>query len=359
MKRLFLFAIFMAGAFFQPKAFACTGITLQTASSSPVTARTIEWAAQPLSMMYVVVPRGHRHVSQLPDGTKQGLRYFAKYGYVGIAVEDQTFVMEGLNEAGLSAGLFYFPDYGEYQPYDSAYKGLTISDMQFVSWVLASFANIDDLLARLNDIRVVGIDPRASTVHWRITDSSGRQVVLEIINQKMIVHDNPLGVLTNSPSLPWHRANLNNYVNLQPGSVQQKEMRNLVMKAFSGGSGMLGLPGDMTSPSRFVRAAFMQSTAPIFDDAEQTVVQAFHILSAFNIPIGMQFGSPDLVPDMHSATQITVASDLVNRRLYFRTMYNAVLRCIDLYNIDFDQVAYQVEYLEYSTLEPIEYIEVY
>lgn len=359
MKRLLFIAIFLALANFLPEIHACTGITLRTASQSPIAARTIEWATEPLNVMYVVVPRGHKHKSLLPDSSKLGLRFQAKYGYVGISVEDESFVMEGLNEQGLSAGLFYFPEYGKYQPYDPSLKSQTISDMQFVSWVLASFASIDELLAHLDAVRIVGIDPRASTVHWRVTEPSGRQVVLEIIDQEMRIYENPLGVLTNSPSLPWHLTNLNNYVNLQSGSVPQREIGNLQLHAFGGGSGLHGLPGDMTAPSRFVRAAFFQSTAPVYESGEQTAIQAFHILNTFDIPIGIQFSDPDLAPDMHSATQVTIVSDLFNKRLYFRSMYNASIRCLDLNTIDFDRTTYQAEYIEYTVVEPIEYIDVY
>lgn len=359
MKRFSIFAILMAWATLLPDVTACTGITLRTIAHAPITARTIEWAAEPLNMMYVVVPRGFKHKSILPDGSTKGMRYQSKYGYVGISVEDERFVMEGINEVGLNAGLFYFPQYGEYPSYDAALSSSTISDMQLVAWILASFATIDELLEQLNMVRVVGIDPRASTVHWRVTDSSGRQVVLEIIDQQMIVHENPLGVLTNSPSLSWHLTNLNNYVNLQSGSINRHAIGRLELRAFGGGSGLHGVPGDMTPPSRFVRAALLQSTAPILDNEEQTVVQAFHILNNFDIPVGIQFSDAELAPDMPSATQITVAIDIRNGRLYYRTMYNATIRCLDLHMVNFDQIVYRVENLENSTMEPIEYIELY
>lgn len=357
-KFLLVFLTFWSCSFFS-SAEACTGITLRTASNQPISARTIDWAAEPLNMMYVVVPRGHKHKSLLPDGSKQGMRFQSKYGYVGIAVEDERFIMEGVNEKGLSAGLFYFPDYGEYQSFDTAVNYLTINDMQFVSWILASCSDINQLLKKINQIYIVGIDPRASTVHWRVTEPSGRQVVLEIINQRMVVHENTLGVLTNSPSLPWHLTNLNNYLHLQPGTTPPRDMGELELKSLGIGSGLYGLPGDMTSPSRFVRASFFQSTAPVFAQSEKTVLHAFHILNNFSIPIGLQFSEPDLAPDMHTATQVTIVTDLVNRCFYFRTMYNSTIRCIDLQMIDFDRVSYKVDVLELSLDEPIEYIEVY
>ena len=101
---------------------ACTGITLRTIENLPVTARTIEWAATPLNAMYVVVPRGYKQQSYLPNGERKGKKFIAQYGYVGIAVEQAEFVMEGINETGLGAGLFYFPEYGKYAPRSSFHK---------------------------------------------------------------------------------------------------------------------------------------------------------------------------------------------------------------------------------------------
>ena len=359
MKKLFLTVIMLTAAWALPSAQACTGITLHTTDGFPITARTIEWAAQPLRAMYVVVPRNHPQRSFLPDSTQQGMRFSADYGYVGIAVERPEFIMQGINEAGLSAGLFYFPEYGEYQPYDEAYRSVSLSDMQFVAWVLSSCASIDEVLSLLPTIRIIGTDPRASTVHWRVTEPSGRQVVIELVKQQLMVHDNPLGVLTNAPSFSWHLTNLNNYVNLSAGTVEHRQIGALNLSAFGGGSGLHGLPGDMTPPSRFVRAAFFQSTAPRLDDPDEVVVQAFHLLNLFDLPVGIQFADPRQVPAMPSATQVTIVTDLLSRRLYFRTMYNSAIRCIDLSSIDFDRVLFLSEALDLSRSESIEMLEIY
>lgn len=358
MKRFILLACFIAGSFFAQRAFACTGITLRTTSNHPVTARTIEWAATPLNAMYVVVPRGQVQQSFLPDGTLNGKQFTAKYGYVGICVENNSFVMEGINEAGLGAGLFYFPQYGEYPPYDPKKKDQSVSDMQLVAWILSNFATINELRAGIAQIRVIATDPRASTVHWRITETSGRQVILEIVNQQVRFYENPLGVLTNSPDFGWHLTNLNNYVNLSAGSINHRQVGTLDLNAFGGGSGLHGLPGDMTPPSRFIRAAFFQSTAPRLADEDATVMQAFHLLNNFDIPVGIQFADPREVPNMPSATQITIASDLHNLRLYFRTMYDSSIRCIDLNNINFKRVKFQFAALDLDKRQPIEEIHI-
>jgi choloylglycine hydrolase len=244
-------------------------------------------------------------------------------------------------------------------PFDPNQKDITISDMQFVSWMLASFSSIDELVEQIDGIRVVGVDPRASTVHWRVTEPSGRQIVIEIINEQINIHENPLGVLTNSPSLDWHLSNLNNYINLKPGTISTHNLGEQALSSFSGGTGLLGLPGDMSSPSRFVRAAFLQTTAPIFSDSRQTVIHAFHLMNHFDIPIGLQFSDTTQIPDMHSATQVTIVTDIMNGRLYDRTMNNSKIRCIYLSDIDFDEVTCQYEPLDFIAQETIEYIEGY
>ena len=118
---------------------------------------------------------------------------------------------------------------------------------------------------------------------------------------------------------------------------------------------MLGLPGDATSPSRFVRAAFLKATAPVQTNGEDAILQAFHLLNNFDVPIGIEHPAGE-VPDMPSATQWTSAIDLTNRKVYYKTMYNNTIRCIDLANIDFDKVAYQSHPLDKRPYQPIEYI---
>ncbi|MBR3896278.1 MAG: choloylglycine hydrolase family protein [Bacteroidaceae bacterium] len=336
---------------------ACTGITLKSKDGAAVAARTIEWAESVMNTMYVVVPRNQELQSLTPSGM-DGMKFKTKYGFVGLAVEQKEFMVEGLNEKGLSAGLFYFPNYGEYQPYDAAQKDRCLADFQLVSYVLGECSTVDEVKKALAKVRVIGIDPRASTVHWRFTEASGRQIVLEIVNQEMHFYDNPLGVLTNSPGIEWHWMNLNNYVNLQPGTLPEHNFGPVEGKSFGHGSGLLGLPGDFTPPSRFVRAAFFQITAAQQPSAQESVFQAFHILNNFDIPAGTEFPWGKAPTDVPSATQFTVASDTHNRMIYYRTMYNSNIRSIDLKAIDFDRVGYQSHPLDAVKKQPVEMVKV-
>lgn len=334
---------------------ACTGITLKSKDGATVVARTIEWAESVMNNMYVVVPRGEELQSLTPTG-KDGVKFKVDHGFVGLSVEQKEFMVEGINEKGLTAGLFYFPNYGKYESYDPNHKDKSLADFQLVSYVLAKCSTTDEVKEALSKVRVINIDPRSSTVHWRFTDTSGKQIVLEIVDEKMHFYDNPLGVFTNSPGIEWHWTNLNNYINLQPGTLPEHNFGPLEMKSFGHGSGLLGLPGDFTPPSRFVRATFFQLTAAQQPDAQGNVFQAFHILNNFDIPTGSEQPWGKASADVPSATQFTVALDIQNRILYYRTMYNSNIRCIDLKNIDFEKVKYHSRALDETKKQPVEMI---
>ena len=348
----------VAVSLFADKADACTGISLVAKDGSRVVARTVEWAATPMQCGYVVAPRGHEHRSFTPTGDN-GMKYKGVYGYVGIYTEYEPFVVEGVNEAGLSAGLFFFPQYGEYAVYNPDHNDKTICDMQFVSWVLSQFSTIDQLKEGLSKVDLVTLDHKIGAVHWRITEPGGRMVVLEVVGGVPHFYENKLGVITNAPGFQWHMTNLNNYVNLYAGSVPNNEIKpGIVLQPLGHGSGMLGLPGDFTSPSRFVRATFFQTTAPDWATGFDTVVQAFHILNNFDIPIGSQHAKADIPKGLPSATQFTAATDLMSMKFYYRTAWNSNIRCIDLMSIDFHKVKYQSHPLDNVQQQPVEMVKI-
>ncbi len=332
---------------------ACTGITLKSNDGATVVARTIDWSGAEMNNIYTIVPRGHAQQSLLPDGTMNGLTFTSLYGYVGMSVEQPEFVIDGTNEAGLSAALFYFPNYGSYEPYNEADKDISLSDFQVVSWILSSFSTIDQVKSAINNVRIVNVDKSVAAVHWRITEPSGRQVVMEIVNGVPQFFENEIGVLTNSPGFQWHMTNLNNYVNLHPGGAGPTEFGPITLRAFGAGSGFLGIPGDFTPPSRFVRAAFLKTYSLTRDNAYDTMQQAFQILNNFDVPLGVQFPVNSAPNNMPAATQWTVATDLKNMTIYYHTMYNRTIRSIDMKNIDFTTVPFQYHPLDTAKRQTI------
>ena len=208
------------------------------------------------------------------------MKFEARYGYVGLAVEQKEFVAEGVNEKGLSAGLFYFPNYGSYETYAPAKKDSSIADLQLVSWILGSCTTVDEVQEAIAQVHVVAVDPRASTVHWRFADPSGRQVVLEIIDGKPRFYENKLGVLTNSPGFEWQLTNLNNYVNLFPGSAPTQQLGSTLLAPLRRRERIPGHPrrrdsslalraGSLLPGHSPASAIGRRSRAPVFPDTEQ------------------------------------------------------------------------------------------
>ena len=349
MKKLLLGVAAMVGGVHA--SVACTGISLTATDGSYIQARTIEWAYGPLKSEYVIIPRGQELQSYTPTGMN-GLRFKARYGVVGLAVVEREFIAEGINEAGLSAGLFFFPRYGSYEGYDSAHNDHTLADLQVVQWMLTQCATIDEVKAAVERVHIVGLE-KTAVVHWRIGDPTGRQVVMEIVGGEVHFYENEVGVLTNAPGYEWQLANLENYVNLRPGSASNYTLGGVTLEPLGGSSAMLGLPGDFTPPSRFVRAAFFRNTAPKRATGLDTVLDAFHLLNNFDVPIAIENPSDHTLP---SATQWTSAIDLTSRTVYYKTAYNSQIRSISLANIDFDRVEYASYPLDKVAKEQIEVV---
>ena len=335
---------------------ACTGITLHARDKSTVVARTVDWHGDEMNSMYVIAPRGHTQVSLTPGGKMDGHEFTSVYGYVGIAVQIPDFIIDGTNEAGLSAGLFYFPDYGEYPKYDAKQKENAIADFELVAWMLSRFSTIDQIQEAIKDITVVNVDPTASTVHWRITDATGRQVILEFIDGNAHFYESTVGAIANSPGYPWHITNLNNYINLRPGTLEPKRLGDITLKSFGSDSGMLGLPGDFTPPSRFVRAALLSNYSVQQKTGYESAMKAFHILNNLDVPLGVEFDYGRATNNMPSATQWTIATDLGGKVIYYHTMYNRTIRSIDMNDIDFANVEFQygpLDTVKVQTIIPI------
>ena len=235
----------------------------------------------------------------------------------------------------------------------------TLSDLQVVNWMLSQFATIDEVKAAIEGVKVVSLDKpgKSSTVHWRIGDAKGNQVVLEFVDGVPHFYENRVGVLTNSPDFPWQVTNLNNYVNLYPGAVTPQQWGGVTIFPFGAGAGFHGIPGDVTPPSRFVRVAFYKATASACPTAYDAILQSFHILNNFDIPVGIEHASGK-APDIPSATQWTSAIDLTNRKVYYKTAYNNSIRCIDLKAIDFSKVKYQSQPLDKIQEQPVEMVKI-
>jgi choloylglycine hydrolase len=318
-------------------ALACTGITIKAGDGSVIFARTLEFGMD-LKSNIIILPRGKEYVGSTPTG-KPGVRWQTKYGTAGMNAFDLPVIIDGINEKGLSVGLFYFPGCAKYQEIKDEEIGKTLAPWELGTFLLGTCSDVTEAAAAAKEVRVGAVVQKdmgfVPPVHFVVTDASGSSVVLECVGGEMRIHANPLGVMTNSPTFDWHMTNLGNYVNLTSKNVEKIDLGGKEIISFGQGSGMLGLPGDFTPPSRFVRAVAFSKTAVPADTARDGVLQAFHILNQFDIPKGAARGIDD-GKQVSDYTLWTVAADLKNLRYYFRTFENSRIRMVDLKTMDFD-----------------------
>ncbi len=157
--------------------------------------------------------------------------------------------------------------------------------------------------------------------------------MIEPLKGELVTFDNPLGVFTNSPEFPWHVTNLRNYVNLSVTNPPPMELEGLKFSAFGHGAGMVGLPGDFTPPSRFVRAAiFSQVSAPP-QNTEDAILQVFHVLNQFDIPKGALRGTLN-GKTYYDYTLLTSARDPHNLKYYFNCYEDQSIRMVHLKAFD-------------------------
>ncbi len=309
---------------------ACTSIRIKTEDGLVFYARNMEGGVDFGNILYVV-PKGTSFQGTLPDNTPKGLKWTAKYGAVGVGPAGGPLVSDGMNEMGLAVGNLIFPTYAQYQPFDPQKANLTLAQYELATWILSNFATVAEVRQALPKVRVVqgptaaGIFPLHVCVH----DAQGNSLVIEYVQGELHIYDNPLGVMTNAPTFEWMTTYLSNFVNLSATNVPQLDLKGFTLHQFGQGSGLVGLPGDFSPPSRFVRmVAYTQAALPV-QGAVAGLNLAMTIIDNIDIPKGTvrDKGEKGMIYDI---TQWTVVGDLANKKYYFHTHDNKNWRYIDV-----------------------------
>lgn len=332
---------------------ACTGLKLDAKDGSFVHGRTLEFGIK-VDLAMVVIPRGYDFEGMTPTGP--GLRYQAKYASLGAIAFNHLAILDGINEKGLAVGTFYFPGFAAYVDTTSENQSKSLSPVDFSNWVLTQFATVEEVKGALNQVFIAPTivkewGDETPPFHYIVYDHSGKSLVIEPIAGQLKSYDNPLGVLTNSPSFDWHMTNLRNFINLTPFNAKPLTVSGINLIPFGQGSGMVGLPGDFTPPSRFVQASIFAITAIPSKDADESVFQAFHILNQFDIPVGITRESEKGIIYTDS-TLITCVRDPQSLKFYFKTYDDQNIKLVDFKKFDWD--AKSVKRLDISGPQPLQ-----
>ena len=307
----------------------CTGLRLTDGEGHVYLARNLDWTTG-YGQRVVLTPPGFSPLS--PFGAVPSTRH-ATIG-MGIVAEGTPLYFDCGNDAGLAVAGLNFPGYAQYRP--GPVDGATnVAAYEFPLWVASQFASVDEVEAALADVTIVDRPINetypSSMLHWIIGDAT-RAVVVEQTDDGLHVVDDDVDVLTNQPGFSWHHENLRNYLNASPEFAPVLELGRARLAPFGSGAHMRGIPGDYSSPSRFVRAAYVNGHYPTRSTEEENVARAFHTLQ--------QVAMVDGCAAMDSGEfEITLYTGLFSSRTttyYWNTYDDLDIRSVALSDYRFD-----------------------
>lgn len=292
--------------------------------------------------------RYHETVTVMPRKYQLTLRrqnsIDTHYAMIGMATVSDSYPLyyDATNEYGLSMAGLNFPGNAVYYPYCP--EKVNIAPFELIPWVLSQCKNTTEarkLLYKVNILNVPFSDKFPLTpLHWIIADENCC-IVVEPLYDGLHIYDNPVRVLTNSPPFPYHLQNLCNYRGLSSANGNNTFTDRIDLLPYSNGLGTFGLPGDLSSASRFVRAAFVLHNSPKDPDHKSSISQHFHILDSVSQKKGCN--------KVDGKDEITVYSSCCDttRGIYYYTTYqNRQICAVDMNRENLDAsslVTYRLE----------------
>ena len=304
----------------------CTAITYQPREL--YMGRSLDYEAS-YGEEIVMLPRRFPLRFRHGGGSEQG---YAILGTAHVA-DGYPLYYDAVNEKGLGiAGLNFVGNAHYAAPQDGRQN---VAQFEFIPWLLRQCATLAEARQLLQAVNLTGtpFSPHfpAAQLHWLLADTTGA-LTLEPTAEGLQIYENPVGVLTNNPPFPQQLFALNNYMHLSPRQPENTFAPDVPLQAYSRGMGALGLPGDLSSPSRFVRAAFVRANARAAQTEDASVSQFFHILTS----VEQQRGCCELDDGQY---EITLYSSCCNadRGIYYYTTYdNRQITGVKLHAADLD-----------------------
>lgn len=228
----------------------------------------------------VITPRNY------PFSLKSGKNFQSKYAFIGAAtvIDHYPLYAEATNEKGLSIASLQFPENAYYNGIEK--EKINITPYEFIPWALGNFSSIEELGKELISLNITNIPFKegipVSPLHFMVSDDK-YCIVVEPMKGGVQIYFNNIGILTNNPPFSFHLTNINNYLNLTPDLTKNRFSTKINLDTYSLGMGAIGLPGDNSSASRFIRSAFNRLNSVCESDEESSISQFFHILDSVTV----------------------------------------------------------------------------
>ena len=258
------------------------------------------------------------------------------YAMIGVAtvVNGYPLYYDATNEYGLSMAGLNFSENAYYFPLSD--DTINIAPFELIPWVLTQCKSVQDAIQTLKNVQIADIQYSGSLpstpLHWLVSDKS-KSIVIEPLETGLQIHSNPIGILTNSPTFHFHLQNLRQYLNLTSKEPVNRFSSDLDLTSFSLGAGGFGLPGDLTSASRFIRAAFVKYNSIHHKDDLSNIRQFFHILQS----VAQQEGCVQ-VGDLYEKTVYSSCCNTDCGVYYYTTYENGQIIGIDMRKENLDSV---------------------
>lgn len=257
------------------------------------------------------------------------------YAMIGVAYvhSDYPLYYDAVNEKGLGMASLNFPGNAVYQCEKEGMYNVT--PFELIPWVLGQCNSVQEakqLLEKTNLLKISFHKELPLTpLHFMISDRE-KSIVVEPVKEGLRIYDNPIKVLTNNPTFPYHLFHLNNYMNLTKKEPVNRFAKELPLEIYSRGMGSIGLPGDMSSASRFVRAAFIKWNSVDGKDEAESVSQFFHILDS----VKQYKGCVQVESGEYEYTVYSVCCNTDKGIYYYKTYHNSSITAVDLQREDLE-----------------------
>ena len=261
------------------------------------------------------------------------------YAMIGIAYVHNGYPLyyDATNEMGLSMAGLNFPGNADYKTEISEKDNIT--PFEFIPWILGQCSTVKDAKVLLDKINLLEEHYNnklpLSPLHWMISDRES-SITVESVKDGLKIYENPVGVLTNNPTFDMQLFHLNNYMNLSPQKPENRFSDKVKLTRYSNGMGALGMPGDWSSQSRFVKTAFTKLNSVCGTSEEESVSQFFHILGS----VEHQRGCVDMGNNLYEITLYSSCCNTDKGIYYYRTYENSQITAVDMFreNLDGEKV---------------------
>jgi len=329
------FGIFLLAALVT-LAFSCTEFRVKTTKGQYVIGRSMEFA-EDLMTNVRVEPKGADRTATLHEkcARSKALTWTNKNDIVYFDALGQNIASDGLNGAGLSLGALYLPGFTKYQePGVDGECTNAVSSLEFGSYILGHFESVAEIKEAIdaNELPIVWdgkIEGNSFPLHFSIQDKDGNGIIIEFTLNGRRIFNNSLGIFTNSPTYDWHQLNIQNYVSLTKYNAEPLNLGGMKFSPFGQGSGLLGVPGDFTPPSRFIRTLMLLQFSTPVATTDKAANLAFHLMNSVDIPIGVASEQTE-DGEIADYTQWIVVKDLAKRKAYIRGYNDLSIRVVDL-----------------------------